>query len=295
MAKSRWFLFPTVETDVSLARSRLRRRAFAGSVALSRSIRLTCQSVLVAVFALLIAGCDQDAIFENFIPQEESAFAKEVIAKLAAKDFAAIESLLDDKLKTPDVRTKLEQMVRLLPPGEPKAVRTVGATTNESSTATRYDLTFEYEYANSWVIAIAVLERRDGNLTVQGIRFVPQEQSLAAANRFTVEGKGVAHYLVFALAISIPLFIVYAIFVCARTRIPKRKWLWILFIAVGLGHFQFNWTTGQWAIHPFGFVVLGAGYFRGGPMAPYILGLAFPLGAVIFLARRRWMQRLDAA
>ena len=36
----------------------------------------------------------------------------------------------------------------------------------------------------------------------------------------------------------------YALVLCIRTRNVKSKWLWILFILVGFGAVQANWTTG---------------------------------------------------
>jgi hypothetical protein len=251
--------------------------------------------ILLSLLALLLASCDQDAMFERFVPKEEADLAKEVIAKLAARDFAAVESRLGTKLVTPDVREKLQKMAGALPRGEPKSVRTVGANFNKSSASTTYNLTFEYEYQAGWVVANVVLERRGEQLTLQGIHFLPNQQSLATANRFTFEGKGVAHYIVFALAIAIPLFIVYALVVCARTKFPKRKWLWLLFVAVGLVQFQFNWTNGAWGVQPLSFAFLGSGFTQAGPVAPYIFTLAFPLGAVIFLARRHSQRRSSDA
>lgn len=243
--------------------------------------------IVVALLAVLLAGCDQEAMFEKFVPKEESTLARELIAKLAAKDFAAVESRLDSSLRTPDVREKLEQIARALPAEEPKSVRTVGINTNTSGAATTYNLTYEYEYPEGWVVANAVLERRDGQVTLQGIHFLPAKQSLAATNRFTFEGKGITHYVVFALAIAIPVFIVYALVVCARAKLPKRKWLWLLFVAVGLVQFQFNWTNGAWGVQPISFALLGAGFTQSGPAAPYIFTLAFPLGAIVFLLKRR--------
>jgi hypothetical protein len=251
--------------------------------------------IFFALFSLLLNACDQEAAFETLVPKEESAIAKELIAKLAAKDFSAVESRLDSNVRTPDVREKLEQMVRVLPTGALKSVRTVGANTTTSSTGTTYDLSYEYEYADGWVVASAVLERRDGQVTLQGIHFSPAKESLATLNRFTFEGKGIAHYIVFASSIFIPLLIVYTLVVCSRTKIPKRKWLWLLFVAVGFVQFQFNWTDGTWGVQPISFVLLGAGFAKAGSVAPWMFRLAFPLGAVVFLAKRRSLQRSNDA
>lgn len=250
-------------------------------------------SLLLLVLAL--SGCDQEALFEEFVPKEESILAKQLIAKLAAKDFPAIEAQLDAKLRTPDLRGKLEELARLLPEGDPKSVRTVGAHTSSMNSVTTYDLTFEYEYTNAWIIAFARLEGRDGKVTLQAIHLTPARQSLEATNRFTFAGKGLLHYVIFALAIVIPVLVIYALVLCARTTIPKRKWLWFLFIAVGLVQLQFNWATGAFGIKPISFALLGAGFVKAGPVAPYVFNLAFPLGAVIFLAKRSSFRKANAA
>lgn len=54
-----------------------------------------------------------------------------------------------------------------------------------------------------------------------------------------------------------------------------------------LVRFQFNWTTGALGIQPISFALLGAGCSRAGPVAPYVITLAFPVGAFAFLRKRR--------
>ncbi len=245
----------------------------------------------VTLLTLLLAGCDQEAMLEKFVPKEEAALARELVAKIAARDFAAVEARLDSKLKLTDLHANLEAMSDLLPDTEPKAVRTIGAHTVASSSATTYNLTFEYEYPETWIVANVMLERRNEQLTLQSIYFTPYEQSLTTLNRFTFSGKGIAHYVVLVLVVAVPLFVIYALVACARTRIPKRKWLWLLFIAVGFVQLEFNWTTGAWDLAPLSFLLLGAGFFKAGPAAPYIFSLAVPVGAGVFLARRRSLRQ----
>lgn len=251
--------------------------------------------LLISFLALVLAACDQEAMFEKFVPREETALAKQVISHLAARDYASVEAQLDPSLRSPDLRSKLEEIAKQVPSGEPTNVRTVGAHTNSANSVTSFNLTFEYQYKDSWLLANAVLERRNGNVVVQGIHLTPRTRSLEAENAFTLAGKSALHYAVLALAVVIPLLVVCALVACVRTKVPKRKWLWLLFVAVGLVQFQFNWTTGAWDIQPLSFALLGAGFFKAGPVAPYVFTLAFPLGALVFLGKRRsFVQRVNA-
>lgn len=244
---------------------------------------------LLCLFGLitLLSGCDQQEMFEKFIPKEESAIAKKLISELVAKEYGAIEKQLDPSVESASVRVALEQMAGMFPPEVPKSVNTVGANTSTVNDRTTYDLTFEHQFSNTWLLTNVVLQRRGDRVTVLGLHVNPRAQSLKKLNGFTFAGKGVAHYLVFALAIAIPLFIVVSLVLCFRTPIAKRKWLWMLFVAIGFVQFSFNWTDGSYGIQPVSFALLGAGFFSAGPYAPIIFNIAFPLGAVIFFFRRR--------
>jgi len=240
--------------------------------------------LLAAAMALL--GCDGSGFADLFIPKEEAAQAQDFVARLAARDYPAIEAVIDPALKTPELRGQLEKMVSLVPAGSPKSVRTVGALTMKGIAGSTYDLTLEYEYPEAWLMARVVLQKRDGQLSLKGIYFEPRSQSMAAQNRFTLDGKGALHYIVLTLAVVVPLFILYALVLCFRTRFEKRKWLWLLFVAVGLVQFQLDWTSGAWRVQLFSFVLFGAGIAKSGPVAPWVLTVSLPVGALIFMLRR---------
>jgi hypothetical protein len=232
----------------------------------------------------LLSGCDQQAMLERFIPKEEAASATRLLSQLAAKDYESVESQLDPSLRTPSLRASLEEVAAFFPSEDQMGITTIGAYTNWVNGVTSYELTFEHQYPSTWLVSNVVLQRRDGQLTVMGVHV---SRSLKEINRFTFEGKSALHYLVFALAIAIPLFIVATLVVCFRTPIGKEKWLWVVFVAVGLVQFSLNWTDGSYQIQPISFSLLGAGYFRAGPYAPLILTVALPIGAIVFLVRRK--------
>lgn len=244
--------------------------------------------------AAFLSGCDSSAMFERFIPKEESAAAQDVVAKIAARDHAAIDAMMDPAHRPADLPGVLDKMSSLLPAVAPKSVRTVGANTMHRSAATTYDLTLEYEYPDSWLVAGVVFERRDDRLYLQGVTLLPRKQSMAEENRFTLQGKGPLHYVVLALAVVIPLFILYALVCCIRTRGEKRKWLWLLCIAVGVLQFRLDWASGAWDVQLLSFQLLGAGVVKSGPVSPWVLSVGVPLGAILFLIRRHALRRADA-
>jgi hypothetical protein len=242
---------------------------------------------LISAWVLFLAGCDQQAWFDRLVPKEEAAVAKQVLASFGSRDFASIEQQLDASLSGADTRTKLEAIADQFPAGPPKSTEVVGSNTTTMSERVTYDLTFQYEYPDRWLLANVVLQRESGQLRVMGVHVNRLADSLQNQNRFTFAGKGALHWIFFALAVAIPVFIVVTLVLCARTAIPRRKWLWLLFVALGLVQISLNWSTGEWRITPVALLLLGAAVNKAGPGAPYILTFALPIGAVLFLLKRR--------
>ena len=241
----------------------------------------------IILTTLFLSACDQQAALESFVPQVESAEAKKFIALLAARDLAAAEKKIDSSLRDPAMLTKLEEVSAQIPTDEPKSITTIGAHTYKTNSDTQYSLTYDYEYAQSWMVANVVLERKGEVLRVSGVHITPTRQSQKSINEFQLVGKQFTHYLFLALAVLIPAFIVATIVACKRTAIKKGKWSWYVFIALGLVQFSLNWTTGQTNVVPLSFLLLGAGFNQAGPHSPLILTFALPFGALVFWLRRK--------
>lgn len=62
---------------------------------------------------------------------------------------------------------------------------------------------------------------------------MPIPQSLETLNAFTFKNKGMLHIVFLILSIITPIFILTVLVICVRTKIKKRKWLWIIFILLG--------------------------------------------------------------
>src|SRR6266581_3491196 len=67
----------------------------------------------------------------------------------------------------------------------------------------------------------------------------------------------------------------------------RRRWLWILISLLGAPVTTMNWTTGEIATRALTVQLLNVGVVRPGPTAPWFLSVAFPIGAFLFLNRRR--------
>src|SRR5436305_2927483 len=67
----------------------------------------------------------------------------------------------------------------------------------------------------------------------------------------------------------------------------RRRWLWILISLLGTPVTTMNWATGQVRTQTLRIQLFNVAVLKPGPHAPWFLSVAFPLGAFLFLSRRK--------
>ena len=238
----------------------------------------------------------RDAL-EKIAPDDDEKLAKEHITALRLGDMVTVMDQLDPQIKTPNIEQELEVIGTYLSQGEPISVELVGCNVFTNSGKRRSNITYQYEFENAWILAAVTIDTAGGNKTVVGVNVNPIPNSLESLNAFTLNSKSLQHYVFALLAVFIPLFIIFVLVLCVRTKLQKRKWLWIIFILFGLGKMGLNWSTGEILFNPLSinFQLFGSGVFKQGPYAPWILSLSLPLGAIIFLIRRKSLMIAEPA
>jgi hypothetical protein len=243
--------------------------------------------IFICLTFVFLLGCSQQAMMDKLTPKEEVEFSKDFLSLFQSRDFERIVKPLNPQLKTEQLPSQLEQIAQFFPASPPTNIELVGSQTFKTGDKWQANITFQYEFPSSWLIANINLERiGDGDLIVNGVNVNPIQDSLANMNKFTLKGKSPLHFVFLVLAIFIPVFMVATFIFCLRTPIRKRKWLWAIFILVGFVQFSLNWTNGAYSIKPFSFQLLGAGFMSAGKYAPWIMSISLPLGAIFF-----WMRR----
>src|SRR5690606_22891732 len=127
----------------------------------------------------------------------------------------------------------------------------------------------------------------DGKREIIGLNATPLAASLQEINGFSFKNADGTHYLFLAAATIIPVFIITTLVVCIRTKIARRKWLWVIFILLGVTSFSLNWTTGQTGVSPLSIQLLGVSATASSVYSPWIISVSLPIGAIVFWLRRR--------
>jgi len=240
---------------------------------------------------LLLQSCDYQGMMDKFIPKEESEIAKSYLSYLASGEYTKLEENIAPQLKDEKLRENLEKVASFFPSNKPDEILTVGSNINIINDVWHAQLTYQYKFKNKYVLASITLQKANDKLIINGINVKPLQQSLEEANKFTFTDKNITHYLFFIVTIAMPILSLYALYLCYKTPIPKKKWLWMLFIAVGFMQISFNWSTDQVYINPLSIQLLSAGFFKSGLYGPLILSFSIPVGAAIFMRKRKkWLE-----
>jgi hypothetical protein len=239
---------------------------------------------MVAISAALL-GCGPQKLIDHMVPDKERAIAEYYIDLLPTGNLPPIERDLAPSLKGPNIRESLQKAAALVPKEKPLSTKIIGYDVWTNGKTREVNISFERQYPDRWLIANTATRTTADSFTIIGLRVDPIPDSLENINRFTLANKSPLAYGILALAILIPLFTIYALVQCIRSK-PRRRWLWIIFIVLGIGKLSINWTTGQRGIGLLNIQLFGASSaaaFYG----PWIISISLPLGAILFLLLRR--------
>jgi hypothetical protein len=249
-------------------------------------IGMTRLRFLLLSLLALVAGCNAQQMMSGLAPAEDQALASKYVDLLRARSFDEIDRAADPSVRGPKLYAALLKMANELPEQEPSSRKLVGAQVSTNKDGTTTNIVYEYEFAGKWVLANVATLRKPDSVSLVGLSVRAIPESLEEHHRFRLTGKSAKHYVVLALAIVFPLLTVYALVACVRTKMSGRKWPWVLFILFGIGSFTINWTTGETQLSALTIRLFGASAaaaFYG----PWILSVSFPLGAMVFLFRKK--------
>jgi hypothetical protein len=230
----------------------------------------------------------------KIVPADDETFARERIDQLRQKRFEHIERELDPSISDPNPQDTLNKMAGMFPTEEPKSIKVVDVKFVYKQDSSTHSLTLEYEFSQIWLLVNISIKRINGLATIAAFTVTPIADSLESVNSFGLVGKSAIQYVILALAIAGPNFCLYALVVCLRTKHQNFKWIWAIFILFGVGSLVVNWTTGELNFRPLAVQILCASVTAVPAYGPWMVAVSMPLGAILFVIKRRKSAELTA-
>lgn len=252
--------------------------------------------IVIALIPFCMISCGYDEISEKLIPKEESDFAKEFLSKLKSRDFEYVQSLLSHEIAAQIDDELLVKMADHFRSGELISTKIIGSQVNIFNGEWKGNFTFEYEFESGWNLANTALRKTSNGYEVIGLNVYQPDKSQKEINAFKLSAKTPLQYIVLVFSVVVPLFIFVTLIACIKTPIPSKKWVWIIFVFLGVGAIQVNWTNGLYSLQLLSLNLFGASASAAGPAAPWIVSASMPLGAIMFwIKRKKFIALADEA
>jgi hypothetical protein len=254
----------------------------------------------IMLLTLALCGCDQQAMIQKFVLPAEDKAGRTYFEDLRSGNFGPVQTATNPALQNAMTSEVFRNMQAVFGPKPVKSIIVVGAHINESkivggANVTVNALTYQYDMGDHFVIAQIVLQDMGGAVQINGIHVQALTHSLDEINAFTLSGKNPLFFVFQALVVLIPIFVVVTAVVCWRTPIPRLKWLWRIFVLLGITGLTLNWTDGNVQFAPIHVNLLGAAFTQQ-PYSPWMLEIGIPLGAILFwIKRRKWLTQAEDA
>jgi hypothetical protein len=224
---------------------------------------------------------------KKMTPAEDESFARKHVDLLRQQQFEQIERELDLSISDSHTRDTLARMAGIFPTEEPKSIKVVDLKFFRNPDSSTHFLTLEYEFSDKWLLVNMSVQRKEGTATITGFNVTPVADSLESVNGFSLVRKTGLQYAVLGLAIIGPIFSLYVLVLCLRTKNQNLRWLWAIFILFGVGRLAVNWTTGELTLTPLAVHIPCASATEVPAYGPWVVAISLPLGAILFLIKRK--------
>jgi hypothetical protein len=242
-----------------------------------------------ATLALFTISCSYDDTVRKFTPADADARAREYLGLLSRRQTDSAMARMIGEMQDPATRQQVVNVIGILDGEHFDSIRVIGANTLNTADARRVNLTYELHSPNGWFEANVATFDSAGDWRVYGLHATTLPQSLESMQWFTLRGKSLMQYgWLLATLVCAMISLATAVFIGTRKGMPRR-WGWVAMTLLGYGTFAMNWSSGEWSYNLLSVQLLGAGYTRAGPYAPYLFAFSIPLGSAMALQRyRRW-------
>ncbi|MBE9528494.1 MAG: hypothetical protein IME99_04570 [Proteobacteria bacterium] len=250
--------------------------------------------------SFLLAGCNNGALFiESRLPEEADRFSRTFITHISTGEIDAAFVLMNKEVRDEATRKAIEDAVGTLAKTgkivKIELIKFINSKAYLTKKNKRTYLRYQIEMDKGYVHATALVHNTGPDFMISGFFLEPLPSHLAEYNTFEFKGKSVGAYVMLLLAVVVPLFILYSLYLCLTVKGVPQRYKWFIFIFFGFTSFVFNWTNGLWGFQLLTLHVVGATVLRDGIYGPWMLTVYVPVGAILFHRKLRHMRRDELA
>ena len=228
-------------------------------------------------------------------PDDRKAQAIETLEALRKGTGEETFRLLPDGQKNEEAKRTLAILAERMPDRDVTALTFVNYQWQMTNGKKYYNFVFEYDFEGRYLLADITLEKKGDGFLVAGLHVNETTESIVESSKFDFADAGIVHFIFLFATIALPIFSLWTLIICIKTKGLRRKWLWCVFIVIGFISFRLNWSTGEVAWQLISFQLFSSSATSSGVYGPWILGFSIPVGAVVFWGKRKKLKAQPAA
>lgn len=241
--------------------------------------------ILLSSFFVIVSGCTFNPFFQDDLPKEDKLFSENYIDILQLNEINKAKYFFSDDLRN-SATEWLDTIVVIVNQEKVKNKKLVYQKIINNNNPYRAILSYELEYSNYCSLIELTIEKINDNYKIAGLYYYPMSGTFEELTTFKITSKPFTHYLMLIISAIVLIIIVYALIVCVREPI-KNKWLWIIFILIGISKISFVWSSGTFDFQLISFQLLGIGVMKYHPYGSWILSASIPIGAIVIIFKRK--------
>ena len=247
------------------------------------------RSLIFVVICALITGCSHERDYSDIADSSKDELARSYIQSLLDGDYERLNQDLATGVHMAADNDVWSTARSLYGQEELIDIRVIGYQSQwVSNGPSSYFFTYEHQFADRWIVTtVGLQESKHGYVSIYNFRTMnPTQESIVTLNQFSLKNKSITQYLFFAATCLVPVFVLTSFVVAIFTKFPRRKWLWLIFILLGLFKFIMNWHTGELSFSLLNINLLGFSLQSDSVISPWYVAFSLPVGSVLF-----WLKR----
>jgi len=253
------------------------------------------KSIIAIALIFLVSGCSRTELINKMAPADKKAQAIEILEALRKGTGEETFARLPTGQRSEEAENTLALLAQGIPDQDFSKMTFVDYQWKMTGGKNYYYFVFEYDFNGRYLLADITIGENEEDGIIAGLHVNELKESVVESSKFDFNEAGTLHFGFFGVAILFPIFSIVTLVSCIRTKGIKRKWLWCIFIVVGITAFELNWNSGAWSWAPMSFGLFSGSAMSAGAHGPWIIGFNIPLGAILFWHKRKKVKAKPVA
>lgn len=239
---------------------------------------------LMSILIILAGACSPSKVPESLLEPNEQSLIRGAIDDVSREDTTSLSKKIPPELSR-KIEPAFPAMNRALPK-PPLEITALNANVNLFGSDRLAEAVYQVKGRNGWALVEVAVQTSRGRTQLRALYIRPMQDEPKSMYAFRISDAGASGWAMLCAMAAAVLVTIAAIFRIWRSGYFARRWLWTLGSLVGFTTLRMNWSTSEFEFQLVSFQIFSISAFKQPIYAPWVLGVSFPVIALIALFYR---------